>query len=70
MPEFQAAALTNGTLILTWSAEAGGTCQLQCNSDVSSSNWTNLGGALTAAGATLSTTTDREAERREANPGP
>jgi len=55
-PALQAVALTNGTLSLTWSTEAGGVYQPQFSSDLSSSNWTNLGGALTAAGATLSTT--------------
>jgi uncharacterized repeat protein (TIGR03803 family) len=55
-PVFQHMGLTNGTLTLTWSTEAGGTYQLQCNSDVSSSYWTNLGSAVTATGATLSAT--------------
>jgi len=41
---------------LTWSTEARGTYQLQYNSDLSSSNWTNLGSPVTAAGATLSAT--------------
>ncbi len=53
-PEFQAVTLTNGTLSLTWSTEAGGTYQLQYTSDLGSSNWTNLGSAVTATGATLS----------------
>jgi uncharacterized repeat protein (TIGR03803 family) len=44
VPEFQAMTLSNGTLSLTWSTEAGGTYQLQYNSDLSSSTWTNLGG--------------------------
>jgi uncharacterized repeat protein (TIGR03803 family) len=56
VPEFQAMTLTNRTLSLTWSTEAGGTYQLQCNSDLSSSNGTNLRGPVTAAGATLSAT--------------
>jgi uncharacterized repeat protein (TIGR03803 family) len=56
VPEFQAVTVTNGTLSLTWSTEAGGTYQLQYNSDLTSSNWTNLGSAVTAAGATLSGT--------------
>ena len=56
VPEFQAVTLTNGTLSLTWSTEAGGTYQPQFSSDLGSSNWANLGGALTAAGATLSAT--------------
>ena len=55
-PEFQAVTLTNGTLNLTWTTEAGGKYQLQYKSDLSSNNWINLGGAVTAAGATLSTT--------------
>jgi hypothetical protein len=32
------------------------TYQLQYNSDLSSSNWTNLGSLFTATGATLNTT--------------
>jgi uncharacterized repeat protein (TIGR03803 family) len=55
VPEFQAATLTNSTLSLTWSTEAGGTYQLQYNSDLSSTNWINLGSPFTATGATLST---------------
>jgi hypothetical protein len=55
-PEFQAVTLINGALSLTWSTEAGGTYQLQYNSDLSSSNWTSLGRPFTAIGATLSTT--------------
>jgi len=50
-PEFQAVALTSSTLSLTWSTEAGATYQLQYNSDLSSSNWTNLSSAVTATGA-------------------
>jgi uncharacterized repeat protein (TIGR03803 family) len=56
VPEFQATTLTNGTLSLTWSTEAGGTYQLQYTSDLSSSNWANLNSPITATGATLSTT--------------
>ncbi len=56
VPEFQAVTLTSTTLSLTWSTEAGATYQLQCNSDLSLSNWINVGPALTATGATLSTT--------------
>jgi uncharacterized repeat protein (TIGR03803 family) len=55
-PEFQTVTLTNGTLNLTWSTEAGGTYQLQYNSDLSSSNWINLGSPFTPTGATLNTT--------------
>jgi uncharacterized repeat protein (TIGR03803 family) len=55
-PAFQALTLTNRTVSLTWGTEAGGRYQLQYNSDLSSSNWTSLGSAITATGATLSTT--------------
>jgi hypothetical protein len=55
-PVVQVVTLTNSTLSLTWSTESGGTYQLQYNSDLSSSNWTNLSNAVTAAGATLSAT--------------
>jgi hypothetical protein len=56
VPVFQAATLTNGTLSLTWSTDAGGMYQLQHNSDLSSTNWSNLGSAVTAAGTALSAT--------------
>jgi uncharacterized repeat protein (TIGR03803 family) len=56
VPVFQTVTLTNSTLSLTWSTEAGGTYQLQYNSDLNSSNWINLGSPFTATGATLSTT--------------
>ena len=56
MSAFQAVTQTNGRLSLTWSTEAGGTYQLQSNSDLSSTNWTNLGGPVTATGVTLSAT--------------
>jgi uncharacterized repeat protein (TIGR03803 family) len=56
VPEFQAVPVTNGMLSLTWSMEVGEMYQLQSNSDLSSSNWSNLSNAVTAAGATLSVT--------------
>jgi hypothetical protein len=56
VPEFQALAVTNSTLSLTWSTEAGAVYQLQYNSNLSSGNWTNLGIPVPATGATLSTT--------------
>jgi hypothetical protein len=56
MPEFQAVTLTNNTLSLTWSTEAGGTYQLQYTSDLISGNWTNLDSPFTATGAMLTTT--------------
>jgi hypothetical protein len=48
--------LTNSTLSLTWSTEAGARYQLQCNSDLSSSNWTNLNSPFTGTGGTFSAT--------------
>jgi hypothetical protein len=53
---FQAATLTGGTLDLTWSTEAGGRYQLQCSSDLSSTNWSNLGSAVAASGTALNAT--------------
>ena len=55
-PAFQAVQLTQGTLALTWRTEAGASYQLQYNSDLTSTNWTSLGGPETATGPTLSAT--------------
>jgi hypothetical protein len=55
LPEFQAVTLANTTLSLTWTTEAGGSYQLQSTSDLSSSNWTNLGSPVAATGTTFST---------------
>ena len=52
-PAFQAVTLTNSTLSLTWTTEAGNVYQLQYNSDLASTNWINLGSALTATGTAL-----------------
>jgi uncharacterized repeat protein (TIGR03803 family) len=52
-PAFQAVTLTHGTLSLTWTTEAGNVYQLQYNSDLDSTNWINLGSALTATGTAL-----------------
>jgi len=56
VPAFQAVTLTNSTLSLTWSTEPGGMYQLQFNSDLTSTNWTNLGSPIPATGVTLNTT--------------
>jgi len=56
VPEAQSVTLANRTLRLAWNTEAGGTYQLQCTSNLHSSNWTNLGNASTATGKTLSLT--------------
>jgi hypothetical protein len=55
VPDFQSVTLTNSTLSLTWSKEAGLRYQSHYNSDLSSSNWSSLGRPLTATGAALST---------------
>ena len=56
VPELQTVTLNNGLLILNWIAEHGGLYQLQYVSDLSSTNWNDLGSPLTPAGATLNTT--------------
>lgn len=56
LPELQAALVSNTTLTLTWSAVPGASYQLQCSSDLSSTNWSNLGGVITASEITLSST--------------
>jgi uncharacterized repeat protein (TIGR03803 family) len=55
-PLCQGVALTNGTLSLVWSTEAGATYQLQHNSDLSSTDWTAVGSPVAATAATLTTT--------------
>jgi hypothetical protein len=54
VPEFQAVTLTNNTLGVTGTAEAGGSYQLQYNSDMSSSTL-SLSNPITATRATLNT---------------
>ncbi len=56
VPEFQALTLTNGTLTLTWSTEAGGIYQLQASASLNTPNWTNLGSPVTATNGTLTFT--------------
>jgi uncharacterized repeat protein (TIGR03803 family) len=55
-PVFQEVKLTQGTLYLTWSTEAGASYQLQYNSNLRSTNWTSLGSPMTATALTLSAT--------------
>ena len=47
-PLFQAIRVTNGAIILTWSANAGHSYQLQYQPNLSSTNWINLGSAIPA----------------------
>jgi uncharacterized repeat protein (TIGR03803 family) len=53
VPEIQGVTLTNSIVSLAWSTEAGGSYQLQYNTDLNSSNWINLGNAAIATGSTL-----------------
>jgi hypothetical protein len=52
-PQFQAVTLTNGTISFSWSAEAGQFYQVQCATNLAQTNWTNLGGAITATNSTM-----------------
>ena len=56
VPEFQAMTLTNDTLTLTWSTEAGGIYQLKSSASLTTPNWTNLGSPVTATNGTLTFT--------------
>jgi hypothetical protein len=47
-PIFKLAALTNSQFILNWSAQTGSVYQLQFNSDLTATNWMNLGNPITA----------------------
>jgi len=55
-PRFVSVTLTEGTLNLTWSTEAGGMYQLEYNSDLGASGWGNVESPFLATGATFSTT--------------
>jgi uncharacterized repeat protein (TIGR03803 family) len=54
-PVFQDVGQTNGTLVLTWSAIAGHSYQLQCKTNLSFGTWTKLGTAITATSSTIRT---------------
>ena len=56
VPTLKAAIQVGTTFNLTWNAEEGGRYQLQYISDLSSSNWVNMGGPLTATSSTIGTT--------------
>lgn len=55
-PVLQAFTLDRTTLNLSWSASAGSSYQLQYNTDLGQTNWTNLGSPITAVAATDSMT--------------
>jgi hypothetical protein len=56
LPVFQSVTHTNGRIELTCSAAPGQTFQLQYNSDLASTTWTNLGNPVTATSGTMSAT--------------
>jgi uncharacterized repeat protein (TIGR03803 family) len=55
-PKFQSVAQANGTITHKWSAVASRTYQLQYTTDLTSTNWTDLGGIITATNGIMSTT--------------
>jgi hypothetical protein len=55
-PVFQSVTQTNGTVQLSWSILPGQTYQLQSNTGLSSTNWVNLGGSVTATTTNASAT--------------
>jgi uncharacterized repeat protein (TIGR03803 family) len=54
MPVFQTIMPTNGSVALTWNIMPGQKYQLQSNTNLSSTNWLNLGSSATASTATVS----------------
>ncbi len=52
-PKFRNVTQTGGTLNFTWSAVAGQMYQLQSISDLTKTNWSNLGGFITATNGTM-----------------
>lgn len=54
-PAFQMIMQTNGGINLSWSVLPGNVYQLQYTTDLMSTNWINLGAALTATNSTTST---------------
>jgi len=53
---FKAVAITNGAVTLTWSAVAGQTYQLQYSTDLTQSNWTDLGKLIFPTNGVVTTT--------------
>jgi uncharacterized repeat protein (TIGR03803 family) len=54
LPEFISTTFTNSAIVLTFTTEPGQIYQLQCNSDMNSSNWTNLGDSIFSDDNTVS----------------
>ena len=55
-PEFLSITLTGDTVSFTWGTIPGETYQVQYNSDLTSTNWNDLGNPVYATGTTLSAT--------------
>ena len=55
LPVFQSVFQTNGSIIMIWSSIVGRTYQIQYKSDLFSTNWSDLGGGITATNETTST---------------
>jgi uncharacterized repeat protein (TIGR03803 family) len=53
-PVFQAVAKSNSSFVLSWSAAVGQKYQLQYNTNLNSTNWLNLGNAITASTGAVS----------------
>jgi uncharacterized repeat protein (TIGR03803 family) len=56
-PVIQSYVAANAMFTLAWSTEPEGMYQVQYNADLSPTNWLNLGGVITASGATFHITT-------------
>ena len=52
-PAFQTIMKTNGSIAFTWSAMPNQICQVQYKTDLSSTNWLNLGNPITATNSTV-----------------
>jgi uncharacterized repeat protein (TIGR03803 family) len=55
-PVFQPPKLTNGQFMLTWSAVSNGVYQLQYKTNLTQTNWVNIGSTITASNTVLSAT--------------
>ncbi|HZL13769.1 MAG TPA: hypothetical protein VFC85_06450 [Verrucomicrobiae bacterium] len=52
---------TNGMIMINWNALAGQPYQLQCTTNLTQNNWSNLGAAVATANSTISTSDTFEA---------
>lgn len=54
---FQSVSQSSGSLQLTWNSSSGTVYQLQFNTNLSGTNWSNIGSSITAMTSTVSTST-------------